>query len=129
VPPLTRLLCTLGPALHEVDALAELMTIGMKVARIDLSWASAEWAATAMRNVRAAEVTSGCVCAIALDTAGPEISVINKPAEAVTFKAGERTTITCNPVLAFSPQHIPIDYALQLSHAGLHEGSTITVDR
>ena len=82
-----------------------------------------------MNNVRLAEEKSGCICAIAVDTAGPELTVLNLPKAPVAFKAGSAVTITSNTATPFSSEHIAVDYSFEVGLGGLHAGSVITLDR
>ncbi|KAM1753619.1 hypothetical protein ACFX12_006185 [Malus domestica] len=71
--PKTKNVCTLGPASRSVLMVKKLPRAGMNVARFNFSHGSHEYHQETLNNLRAAMEPTGILCAIMLDTKGPEI--------------------------------------------------------
>jgi hypothetical protein len=69
--PLTKLVTTIGPASEEAEPLAACVAAGLDVMRVNFSHATREEFHLRQRNLRA--TPGGELCAIMLDTKGPEI--------------------------------------------------------
>uniref|UniRef100_A0A915B1C1 Pyruvate kinase n=1 Tax=Parascaris univalens TaxID=6257 RepID=A0A915B1C1_PARUN len=98
----TSIICTIGPATHDVETLKEMITTGMNIARLNFSHGSYEYHAETISNLREALLTlnDGRSIAIALDTKGPEIrtGVLSNGATAeVEVKKDSTVTLTIDP--------------------------------
>ncbi len=69
----TKIVCTLGPAVDNIDTLVEMLNSGMNVARLNFSHGSHEEHEGRIKLVREAAQKTGKRIAILLDTKGPEI--------------------------------------------------------
>lgn len=69
----TKIVCTIGPACGDVETLAEMMRQGMSVARLNFSHGDHESQLATLKNIRKATEITKLVCAVMLDTKGPEI--------------------------------------------------------
>lgn len=69
----TKIVCTIGPQTQSVDMLKKLYGAGMRCARMNFSHGSHEYHAQTIANVRSAMSEVKGICAIMLDTKGPEI--------------------------------------------------------
>eukprot|EP00960_Hanusia_phi_P048692 759103-Hanusia_phi.AAC.1 len=69
----TKIVCTIGPQTQSVDMLKKLYGAGMRCARMNFSHGSHEYHAQTIANVRSAMSETKGICAIMLDTKGPEI--------------------------------------------------------
>lgn len=69
----TKIVCTLGPAVDDVDRVAEMLRAGMNVARFNFSHGTHEEHAARIARLREASSDTGIPVAILLDTKGPEI--------------------------------------------------------
>lgn len=74
--PLTKVVCTIGGSARSVDTLTDMLNAGMSVARIDLSWGSRMYHQQTLDNLRAAMQSTKRMCAIMLDTKGPETQIV-----------------------------------------------------
>ena len=72
-PHKTHIICTLGPSARSPEQIAELLQNGMNVARFNFSHGSHEYHKETLDNLRTACSMTGRICAVLLDTKGPEI--------------------------------------------------------
>jgi hypothetical protein len=69
----TKFICTIGPITQSVEMLTKLIEAGMNVCRMNFSHGDHEYHAQTIANVRESLKKSKRMCAIMLDTKGPEI--------------------------------------------------------
>ena len=69
----TKIVCTIGPSIDNVEALTKMIEAGMNVARLNFSHAVYDVALKHIANIRTAEKQVGKTIGIMLDTKGPEI--------------------------------------------------------
>ncbi|KAL6203859.1 hypothetical protein ACLB2K_027558 [Fragaria x ananassa] len=93
--PKTKIVCTLGPASRSVPMVEKLLRAGMNVARFNFSHGSHEYHQETLNNLRAAMESTGILCAVMLDTKGPEIRTgFLKDAKPIQLKQGQEITIS-----------------------------------
>ncbi|KAJ9697659.1 hypothetical protein PVL29_006998 [Vitis rotundifolia] len=93
--PKTKIVCTLGPACRSVPMLEKLLRAGMNVARFNFSHGSHEYHQETLSNLRAAMDSTGILCAVMLDTKGPEIRTgFLKDGKPIHLKQGQEITIS-----------------------------------
>ncbi|KAK9129099.1 hypothetical protein Syun_017896 [Stephania yunnanensis] len=93
--PKTKIVCTLGPASRSVQMCEKLLRAGMNVARFNFSHGSHEYHQETLENLRAAMDNTGILCAVMLDTKGPEIRTgFLKDGKPVALKKGQEITIS-----------------------------------
>lgn len=93
--PNTKIVCTLGPASRSVPMLEKLLRAGMNVARFNFSHGSHEYHQETLNNLRAAMENTGILCAVMLDTKGPEIRTgFLKDGKPIQLKLGQEITIS-----------------------------------
>eukprot|EP00249_Psilotum_nudum_P020270 c27630_g1_i1 orf=495-2030(-) len=71
--PKTKIVCTLGPKSRDVPVLERLLKSGMNIARFNFSHGSHEYHQETLDNLRIAQQNTQILCAVMLDTKGPEI--------------------------------------------------------
>uniref|UniRef100_A0A1J3DDU0 Pyruvate kinase n=1 Tax=Noccaea caerulescens TaxID=107243 RepID=A0A1J3DDU0_NOCCA len=69
----TKIVWTLGPASRSVETIEKLLKAGMNVARFNFSHGSHAYHQETLDNLRTAMHKTGILCAVMLDTKGPEI--------------------------------------------------------
>ena len=116
-PTKTHIICTLGPSSRSVEDLENLLQAGMSVARFNFSHGTHEYHLETLENLRAASANTGRVCAVLLDTKGPEIrSGALVDGEPVRLSRGSRIELTTdyahvgtNAKIAISYEHLARD--------------------
>ena len=96
--PLTKIVCTLGPATESPEVLRGMIRAGMTVARLNFSHGTAEnkrQTAAAVRRIAAEE---GRYVALMGDLQGPKIRVGALPPEGIWLTEGAEVTLTARPV-------------------------------
>ncbi|CAL5213024.1 unnamed protein product [Lathyrus oleraceus] len=93
--PKTKIVCTLGPASRSVPMIEKLLLAGMNVARFNFSHGSYDYHQETLDNLRTAMNNTGILCAVMLDTKGPEIRTgFLKDGKPVQLKQGQEITIS-----------------------------------
>lgn len=111
MPRKTHIVCTLGPSSRTVSQLLALLNAGMSVARFNFSHGSHEYHQETLENLREACQISEKVCAVLLDTKGPEIRtgllVDGKP---VQLTKGHPLTLTTDYSVLGTQDRIACSY-------------------
>eukprot|EP00268_Persea_americana_P029040 TRINITY_DN2810_c2_g1_i2.p1 TRINITY_DN2810_c2_g1~~TRINITY_DN2810_c2_g1_i2.p1 ORF type:complete len:170 (-),score=25.23 TRINITY_DN2810_c2_g1_i2:31-540(-) len=84
---------------------------GMSVARFDFSWLNDEYHQETLDNLRKAVKSCKKLCAVMLDTVGPEVQVFNKTGNPIELKADDLVTITTDISKEPSADVLPINYS------------------
>ncbi|MCO5566548.1 hypothetical protein L7F22_020225 [Adiantum nelumboides] len=71
--PKTKIVCTLGPKSRDVGMIERLLRAGMNIARFNFSHGSHEYHQETLDNLHIAQQNTQIMCAVMLDTKGPEI--------------------------------------------------------
>jgi len=96
--PLTKIVCTLGPATESPEILRGMIRAGMTVARLNFSHGAAENKRQTAALVRRIAAEEGCYVALMGDLQGPKIRVGTLPPEGVRLVEGTEITLTVDPV-------------------------------
>jgi pyruvate kinase len=121
----TKIVCTIGPASEDPETLKRLILAGMNVARLNFSHGSHEEHGRRIDAVRQAAAELGRTVAILLDTKGPEIRTGELQGGEAELKAGDRLTLTTEPILG-NAQRVSVSY--EGLPADVQPGSTILID-
>ncbi|KAI3888285.1 hypothetical protein MKX03_035932 [Papaver bracteatum] len=109
--PKTKIVCTLGPASRSVEMISKLLKAGMNVARFNFSHGSHAYHQETLDNLRISMQKTEIMCAVMLDTKGPEIRtgflVDEKP---VQLKEGQEVTISTDYDLKGDGKTITMSY-------------------
>ncbi|KZV38525.1 hypothetical protein F511_40274 [Dorcoceras hygrometricum] len=122
-PALAKIVGTLGPRSRSVEVISDCLKAGMSVARFDFSWGDAEYHKETLENLKIAIKSTKKLCAVMLDTVGPELQVANKSEKAITLKADGKVTLTPDQGQEASSEVLPINFT-GLSKA-VKKGDTI----
>ncbi|WOL14728.1 hypothetical protein Cni_G23509 [Canna indica] len=109
--PKTKIVCTLGPASRSVEMIERLLRAGMNVARFNFSHGSHAYHQETLDNLRAAMENTGILCAVMLDTKGPEIRTgFLKDGKPIHLKKGQEITITTDYSIKGDDKMISMSY-------------------
>ncbi|CAA7025378.1 unnamed protein product [Microthlaspi erraticum] len=109
--PKTKIVCTLGPASRSVPMVEKLLMAGMSVARFNFSHGSYEYHQETLDNLRQAMLNTGMLCAVMLDTKGPEIRTgFLKDGKPIQLKQGQEITISTDYDLQGDEKTICMSY-------------------
>jgi pyruvate kinase len=95
----TKIICTMGPAVDDLDKLKALLAAGMNIARFNFSHGTHEDHAKRIALVRQASEEAGIPVALLLDTKGPEIRTgLVKDDGKITLENGKQIVLTSDEV-------------------------------
>ncbi len=92
--PLTKIVCTLGPATDSPETIRALIRAGMTVARLNFSHGTHANKRRMVKLVRQVAAAEGRYVAVMGDLQGPKIRVGTLPARGVELHGGEVVTLT-----------------------------------
>ncbi|EEF36945.1 pyruvate kinase, cytosolic isozyme [Ricinus communis] len=109
--PKTKIVCTLGPQSRSVTMLERLLRAGMNVARFNFSHGTHAYHQETLDNLRTAMNNTGILCAVMLDTKGPEIRTgFLKDGKPVQLKQGQEILISTDYSLKGDENKICMSY-------------------
>ncbi|XP_077213729.1 pyruvate kinase 2, cytosolic-like [Tasmannia lanceolata] len=111
VPSLTKIVGTLGPKSRSVEVIEECLKAEMSVARFDFSWSNDDYHQETLDKLRIAVKNVKKLCAVMLDTVGPELQVCNTSGDPIELKADAQVTLTPDLSQEPSAEVLPINYA------------------
>ncbi|TYJ18893.1 hypothetical protein E1A91_A09G153500v1 [Gossypium mustelinum] len=109
-PAMTKIVGTLGPRSRSVEVLSGCLKAGMSVARFDFSWHDPEYHQETLENLKAAVKLTKKLCAVMLDTVGPELQVVNKSEKAISLEADATVFLTPDEGQEASSNLLPINF-------------------
>ena len=107
--PKTKIVCTIGPASRSPQILADLITAGMSVARLNFSHGTHAEHAVVVSHLRRLSAELGRPVAILQDLGGPKIRVGSVEEGTVTLEPGASFTLTSRSVQGNS-REVSISY-------------------
>lgn len=109
--PKTGIVCTLGPSVASVEKIEKLLTAGMTIARFNFSHGTLDYHQGILDMLRKACENTGKLCAVALDTKGPEIRTGKlENGEPVLLTEGEHISITTDYTFVGNTKKIALSY-------------------
>ncbi|KAL2643733.1 hypothetical protein R1flu_011320 [Riccia fluitans] len=91
----TKIICTLGPKSRDVEILEKMLRAGMNVARFNFSHGTYEYHQETLENLKIAMANTQIMCAVLLDTKGPEIRTgMLKDGKPISIVKDKEITIT-----------------------------------
>ena len=95
----TKIICTLGPAVDDVDMIRTLIRTGMDAARFNFSHGSHPEHLARLNMLKRVRDAMGRPVATILDTKGPEIRIRGFEEPSVTLESGDPFTLTTQDVV------------------------------
>ncbi|KAJ9159849.1 hypothetical protein P3X46_025311 [Hevea brasiliensis] len=124
-PAMTKIVGTLGPKSRTVEIISGCLNAGMSVARFDFSWGDAEYHQETLDNLKAAVKSTKKLCAVMLDTVGPELQVVNRAEHPISLQADTSVVLTPDQDKEATSNLLPINFT-GLSKA-VKKGDTIFI--
>ncbi|CAH9127846.1 unnamed protein product [Cuscuta epithymum] len=109
-PAMTKIVGTLGPKSRSVEVISSCLKAGMSVARFDFSWRDADYHRETLDNLKAAIKSTKKLCAVMLDTVGPELQVVNKSEKTISLKEDATVIMTPDKGEEASSEVLPINF-------------------
>ncbi|KAH1060684.1 hypothetical protein GLYMA_02G165300v4 [Glycine max] len=110
-PAMTKIVGTLGPKSRSVDVISQCLEAGMSVARFDFSWGDPEYHQETLENLRAAIKSTKKLCAVMLDTVGPELQVVNKTEHPISLQADTLVVLTPDQNKEATSNLLPVNFS------------------
>jgi pyruvate kinase len=115
--PKTKIVCTIGPASRSVEMLEKLLRAGMNVARFNFSHGTHEYHQGTLNNLHQAMKSTQILCAVMLDTKGPEIRTgFLQDGKPIKLTEGQEITISTDysikgdtKMISMSYKKLPVD--------------------
>ena len=92
----TKILCTLGPATESAEVIANLISKGADIIRLNMSHASHDWVRMVYSRVREAASSVGREIGVLMDLTGPSIRT-GDVEQAWQLKVGDEIEFRCTP--------------------------------
>ena len=121
----TKIICTLGPAVDNVEMVRALVEGGMDAARFNFSHGSHAEHLERLNRLKAVRDTMGRPVATILDTKGPEIRIRCFEEKSVTLEAGDTFTLTTEEMTG---THEMVSVSYSKFHEELFPGQEILID-
>uniref|UniRef100_A0A2P2J9P0 pyruvate kinase n=1 Tax=Rhizophora mucronata TaxID=61149 RepID=A0A2P2J9P0_RHIMU len=109
-PAMTKIVGTLGPKSRTVEIISDCLKAGMSVARFDFSWGDVQYHQETLDNLRAAVKRTKKLCAVMLDTVGPELQVVNKTEHPISLEADTTVVLTPDQDKEATKNLLPINF-------------------
>eukprot|EP00239_Pterosperma_sp_CCMP1384_P006443 CAMPEP_0197856444 /NCGR_PEP_ID=MMETSP1438-20131217/28582_1 /TAXON_ID=1461541 /ORGANISM="Pterosperma sp., Strain CCMP1384" /LENGTH=535 /DNA_ID=CAMNT_0043471901 /DNA_START=89 /DNA_END=1696 /DNA_ORIENTATION=+ len=109
-PTATKIIGTVGLQTQSKEKLEELLEAGMTTARFDFSWNTQDYHQRTLDNLKEAMAKTKQLCAIMLDTKGPEITIPKKLDTVFEITAGSEVTLTADLNVEASASIMPVTY-------------------
>ncbi|KAG5237830.1 pyruvate kinase, cytosolic isozyme [Salix suchowensis] len=109
-PARTKIVGTLGPKSRTVEIISNCLKAGMSVAQFDFSWGDAEYHQETLENLKAAVKSTKKLCAVMLDTVGPELQVINKTEHPISLLEDSFVVLTPDQDKEATSSLLPINF-------------------
>ncbi|EHA8588890.1 pyruvate kinase 1, cytosolic [Cocos nucifera] len=110
-PAMTKIVGTLGPKSRSVEVISACLEAGMSVARFDFSWGDIDYHQETVENLKKAVKSTKKLCAVMLDTVGPELQVVTKSERAISLEADSFVVLTPDREKEASSALLPINFS------------------
>ena len=111
----TKMIGTLGPSSNTYEVIRDMITSGIDVVRINMSYASFDFARDAILNVRKINLEQKIETGIMLDTRGPEIRIGGLEKPVIRLEKNKIVRIVYSDVIG-NEELIPVPYKEIIMH-------------
>ncbi|KAH9704266.1 Pyruvate kinase 1 [Citrus sinensis] len=108
---MTKIVGTLGPRSRSVEIISGCLNAGMSVARFDFSWGDTAYHQETLENLKIAIKSTKKLCAVMLDTIGPELLVVTKTEHPISLLADESVVLTPDQDKEATSNLLPINFS------------------
>ncbi|KAL4583785.1 hypothetical protein LXL04_008369 [Taraxacum kok-saghyz] len=105
-PSMTKIVGTLGPKSRSVEVISRCLMAGMSV-----TWGDAAFHQETLENLKFAIKQTKKLCAVMLDTTGPELLVVNKSDQPIPLEADSFFVLTPNQETEATSNLLPINFS------------------
>ncbi|CAL0316806.1 unnamed protein product [Lupinus luteus] len=109
-PAMTKIVGTLGPKSRSVDTISRCLNAGMSVARFDFTWGDPEYHQETLENLRTSVKSTKKLCAVMLDTAGPEVQVVNRTDRPISLQEDTLLVLTPDQNQEATSNLLPVNF-------------------
>lgn len=109
-PAMTKIVGTLGPNSRSLEIISACLNAGMSVAWFDFSWGDAEFHQETLETLKMAIKDTKKLCAVMLDTVGPELQVVNKTERPISLEAESYVVLTPDQNKEANSNLLPINF-------------------
>ncbi|XP_068659451.1 pyruvate kinase 1, cytosolic [Aristolochia californica] len=109
-PAMTKIVGTLGSKSRSVEVISSCLKAGMSVARFDFSWGDTDYHQETLENLKVAVKSTKKLCAVMLDTVGPELQVVNKSEKSISLEVDAFVTLTPDQDQEATSKLLPINF-------------------
>ncbi len=121
----TKIICTLGPAVDDIDMIKELLLQGVNAVRLNFSHGTHEEHGLRLDRFKQARSALNMTAASILDTKGPEVRIKNFKTGRITLNIGAPFTITTDDVIGDEHR---VSTTYRNLHEELRHGDRILLD-
>lgn len=107
----TKVVCTIGPASRSEEKLAQLLHVGMSMARLNFAHGTLPQHAADIKRIREVAAREKMKCPIFIDLPGPKIRVGKLRHAPLQLHKGQIIYLTARKILRLFHESIPVDYA------------------
>ncbi|GFP90987.1 probable pyruvate kinase cytosolic isozyme [Phtheirospermum japonicum] len=120
---MTKIVGTLGPNSRSVEVISGCLEAGMSgdlldsvslfthiIARFDFSWGDAEFHQETLENLKVAIKATKKLCAVMLDTVGPELLIVNKSEHSISLEEDSFVILTPDQDEEATSSLLPINF-------------------
>ncbi|XP_043697450.1 pyruvate kinase 2, cytosolic-like [Telopea speciosissima] len=110
-PAMTKIVGTLGSKSRSVEVISGCLKAGMSVARFDFSLNDCDYHQETLENLKIAVKSTKKLCAVMLDTVGPELQVVNKSEHSILLQENAYVVLTPDQDKEATSELLPINFS------------------
>ena len=116
----TKIISTIGPKSNTYDCIREMILSGIDVVRINMAYATFEFAREAILNVRRVDIEEGITTGIMIDTIGPELKIGGLERSSIYLEKDRLVRIVDSEIVG-NENMIYVPYKEVISHSNIND--------